>query len=212
MKQDDSVRVKKVLGILKKTYPHPHCILTYKTPWQLLVAVQLSAQCTDVMVNTVTPALFKHYPTVEKTANAPIKELERLVHSTGFYRNKAKHIKAAAQMIVAQYDGRVPRSMVELLKLPGIARKTANVILGNAFGIVEGIAVDTHVARISQRLALTHEHDPKKIEKDLMNMIPRREWFNVTYRIIDHGRTLCKALKPLCGECPLKQLCPSSLV
>ncbi|MBI5135124.1 endonuclease III [Candidatus Uhrbacteria bacterium] len=208
--QSRSIRLPKILSIFKKTYGRAHCMLEYKTPWQLLAAVQLSAQCTDVMVNKVTPALFAKYPTAEATANAPIEEIERLIHYTGFYHNKAKSLKGAAQMVVEKFGGQVPAAMDELLELPGVARKTANVILGNAFGVVEGIAVDTHVSRVSQRLGLTTNTNPEKIEKDLMRILAKKEWFDFTYRIIDHGRAVCKAPTPRCEICLLNQLCPSS--
>jgi len=201
-------RLPKILSILKKTYGTAHCILHYNTPWQLLVAVQLSAQCTDVMVNKVTPALFATYPTAAAIAKAPIGNIERLIHSTGFYHNKAKNLKGAAQMVLEKFSGKVPATMPDLISLPGVARKTANIILGNTFGIVEGIAVDTHVMRVSQRLGLTTNTNPEKIEKDLMRILPRKEWFGFTYRIIDHGRAVCKAPNPKCGICPLNKLCP----
>ncbi len=202
-------RLPEVLSILKKTYGSAHCILQYSTPWQLLVAVQLSAQCTDVMVNKVTPALFAKYPTAEATAKAPIEEIERLIHSTGFYHNKAKNLKGAAQMVVEKFGGNVPSTMEELISLPGVARKTANIILGNVFTIVEGIAVDTHVMRLSTRLGFTKNTNPDKIERDLMRILPKKEWFAFTYRIIDHGRAICKAPVPKCEICPLSKLCPA---
>lgn len=200
----------RALTILKKTYPQSLCILTYSTPWQLLVAVELSAQCTDVMVNKVTPDLFKEYPTAEAMANASIEGIERLIYSTGFYHNKAKNLKAAAEMIVKEFGGVVPRTMQELIRVPGVARKTANVVLGNAYGIVEGIAVDTHVYRVSRRLGLTSATTPDNVERDLMRILPKKEWFAFTYRIIDHGRAICKAPMPRCEVCPLNGLCPSS--
>jgi len=203
-------RLPKVLTILKKTYPRATCILAYNSPWQLLVAVQLSAQCTDLMVNKVTPGLFKEYPTVEATAVAPIEDIERLIHSTGFYHNKAKNLKAAAQMIVDEFHGVVPRTMEELIRVPGVARKTANVVLGNIYGVVEGIAVDTHVFRVSRRLGFSAATTPEKVERDLMRILPKKEWFPFTYRIIDLGRAICKAPTPKCEICPLNKLCPSS--
>mgnify|MGYP001615122610 CR=1 FL=1 len=181
-----------------------------KSTWQLLVAVQLSAQCTDVMVNKVTPALFAKYPTAESVHKAPIEDIERLIHSTGFYHNKAKNLKGAAQMVMEKFGGTVPGTMPELLALPGVARKTANIVLGNAFGIVEGIAVDTHVKRLSTRLGFTKNENPEKIEQDLMRILPKKEWFPFTYYIIDHGRAVCKAPTPKCEICPLNTLCPSS--
>lgn len=206
------VRLPNILSILKKTYGRAHCILEYKSTWQLLVAVQLSAQCTDLMVNKVTPALFAKYPTAESINKAPTEDVERLIHSTGFYHNKAKNLKGAAMMITEQYAGEVPGTMKQLLELPGVARKTANIILGNAFNLVEGIAVDTHVMRVSTRLGLTTNTNPEKIEQDLMRILSKKEWFPFTYRVIDHGRAVCKAPRPRCEACPLNQLCPSSRV
>ncbi len=217
-------RLLKILSILKKTYSRAHCILEYKTPWQLMVAVQLSAQCTDMMVNKVTPVLFATYPTAQATAKAPIEDIERLIHSTGFYHNKAKNLNGAAQMVVEKFGGTVPGTMADLISLPGVARKTANIILGNVFGIVEGIAVDTHVKRVSTRLGFTKQEDPNKIERDLMRLllpqragprqlaVAKKEWFPFTYYIIDHGRAICKAPTPKCEVCVLKNLCPSSRV
>lgn len=200
----------KIYEILKKTYGHQKTALSFKTPFELLVAVMLSAQCTDERVNKVTPVLFKRFPRVEDIAEAPLEELEEFVRSTGFYKNKAKNIKGAAQAIVSKSGGEVPRTMKELLELPGVARKTANVVLYSAFGVIEGIAVDTHVRRLSQRLGFTKNKDPEKIEKDLMEIFPRGEWGELTYILIAHGREICKAQKPRCPECPVKELCPSA--
>jgi len=194
---------------LKKEYPQAKIALHYKSPLELLVATILSAQCTDEMVNRVTKDLFKKYKRPEDYAQANQQKFEREIRSTGFFRNKAKNIIAATQKIVSNFKGKVPQTMEELLTLPGVARKTANIVLSNAFGIVEGIAVDTHVKRLSQRLGLTKNENPLKIEKDLMQLLPRTEWFNFTYLLIDHGRKICDALKPLCDQCVLLDLCPS---
>jgi len=205
-------RAGEIFRRLKKTYPKAVIALTYKTNFELLVAVILSAQCTDKKVNEITPALFKKYPSVRAFARANIAELETLIHSSGFYHNKAKSIIGAAKKIESDFKGEVPRTMKEILTVPGIARKSANVILGNAYGVVDGIAVDTHVGRISQRWAFTASDNPVKIEQDLMELLPKKEWFGATYRIIDHGRAICKAQRPECARCPLKDICPSSLV
>lgn len=178
----------------------------------MLFATILSAQCTDAMVNRVTAELFRKYPTLGDYANADRAELERDVKPTGFFRMKAKHVQEAARRILEEYGGEVPATMSELLTLPGVARKTANIVLGNAFGVVEGAAVDTHVRRLSQRLGLTGHTDPDRIERDLMAIAPRRHWFRMTYLFIEHGRAVCKAPKPLCEDCVLSDICPSSLV
>ncbi len=205
-------RTNNILQRIKKTYPEATIALTYKTNFELMVAVILSAQCTDKKVNEITPALFKKYPSVRAFAHANITELEGLIRQSGFYHNKAKNIIGAAQKIENDFMGEVPRTMKEILTLPGIARKSANVVLGNAYGIVDGIAVDTHVGRIAQRWALTESDNPVTIEQDLMKLVPKKEWFSFTYRVIDHGRAICKAQRPLCARCPLKDICPSSLV
>jgi endonuclease-3 len=202
-------RVIEILSRLKKERPVAHCELTYHNPFELLIAVILSAQCTDERVNKVTPALFKKYPIPEAIAKAPISDLENLIRSTGFYKNKAKNIKAASELIVKKFGGKVPRTMEELLTLPGVARKTANVVLGEAFGIPSGFVVDTHVARVSQRLGLTKEENPEKIEKDLMALIPKEEWIYASHAILLHGRYVCKARNPKCLSCVLADLCPS---
>lgn len=201
---------KKFLSILKKTYPNAKIALNYSNNWELTVAVILSAQCTDKRVNIVTEKLFKKYKTLEDYVTANLKEFEQDIRSTGFYRNKAKNIIASANIIQEEFDGKVPDNMEDLLKLKGVARKTANVVLGNAYGKVEGIAVDTHVKRLSQRLGLTKEKDPVKIEKDLMKLFPKKDWYKLTYLLIEHGRAICDAKKPLCHKCPLKELCPSA--
>lgn len=219
-----------ILQVLKKTHPNAKIVLNYKSTWELLVAVVLSAQCTDKMVNRVTSKLFKKYTTLDSYVNAVPTEFEMDIKSTGFFRNKAKNILASAKIIKNKYNGIVPDNMEDLLTLPGVARKTANIILGNAYGIIKGIAVDTHVLRISQRLRLVDlktiggkkkvilrdnktidylkDAISEKVESQLMTITPKSEWFHFTYRIIDHGRSLCKAINPLCSLCPLKTLCP----
>lgn len=202
-------RAIEILLRLKQHYPNATCALHYDTPLQLLVAVILSAQCTDVRVNLVTPSLFQRFPDAEAFANADRDELESLVRSTGFYRNKAKHIQGACQKIVRDFKGRVPRTMGELTTLPGVARKTANVVLAHAFGINAGVTVDTHVKRLSHRLGLTQFEDPVRVEKDLMRLLPQPDWENWSIRLIDHGRAVCNARKPKCQDCFLLDLCPT---
>ncbi len=192
---------------LAKLYPDAHCALHHENPLQLLIATILSAQCTDVRVNMVTPALFARYPTAKAFADADIGELESMIQSTGFFRNKAKNIKACCQAIVEKHGGEVPGNLEDLVVLPGIGRKTANVVLGNAFD-VPGITVDTHVHRLSQRLGLTKKDDPVKIELDLMDLIPRSEWTDFSHRMIFHGRQVCFARKPACSQCLLNKFCP----
>lgn len=198
----------KVYRALEKIYPDAHCALIHKNPWELLVATILSAQCTDKRVNMVTPALFKRYQEVDDFAKADLEELMSLVRSTGFYRNKARNIQGAAQRIVEKYNGFVPDTMADLLTLHGVARKTANVVLGNAFGKNEGIVVDTHVGRVSKRLGLTREENPVKIEQDLEKIVARENWTKLAHLFIYLGRDVCKAPTPLCGQCQIRQLCP----
>ena len=201
-------RARLILERLKKAYPNARIALVYGNNIQLLVAVMLSAQCTDKKVNEVTAELFKKYRTVEDFANADRLTFEREIHSCGFYRNKAKHIISAAKMIRERFGGKIPRTMEELLELPGVARKTANVVLGNAYTIVEGIAVDTHVRRVSRHLDLTNENDPVKIEQDLMKVLNKRDWFDLTYLFIEYGRNVHTAKKPVpCAKGPLGGLC-----
>jgi len=202
----------RVYAWLASGYPNAHCELDHENPLQLLVATILSAQCTDKRVNMVTPALFAKYPTAEALAAAPLEDVEALVKTTGFFRNKARNIVAMAQALVADHGGEVPRTMEELTKLPGVGRKTANVILGNAFDRNEGIVVDTHVARLAARLGLTTETDPLKIEAALMPLFPRDEWTMLAHLLIAHGRTICDARKPKCGACGLNDVCPSARV
>ncbi len=193
---------------LEELYPQAHCALDHRSPFQLLVATILSAQCTDVRVNIVTPALFKAYPTPAKMAEAKIEHLEELVKTTGFFRNKAKNIKGAAMAIVQDHGGKVPDTMEELLELPGVARKTANVVLGNAFDKNIGVVVDTHVGRLSVRLGWTKQKDPKKVEQDLMALIPQKNWTMLSHLLIHHGRGPCKARNPKCVDCALLKSCP----
>ncbi|HUD20031.1 MAG TPA: endonuclease III [Patescibacteria group bacterium] len=233
---NDRNRIDKLLSFLAASYPKAKIVLHYKTSWELLVSVILSAQCTDVMVNKVTEKLFAKYRTLGDYVAAPISDFEKDIKSTGFYHNKAKNIVASARMVKEKFGGKVPRTMEEILTLPGVARKTANVVLGNAYGVIEGIAVDTHVHRLSQRLRLIDltkiggkklmvfeyggkpvvdyikDADPTKIEKELMGVIPRDQWFTINHRLIDHGRAVCKAQNPDCDNCVLNKLCPSSRV
>ena len=200
-------QVKGILAGLKKAYPEAECALTHATPLQLLIATILSAQCTDKRVNLVTPDLFRKYPTAEAFARASLKTLERMIHSTGFFRNKAKNIREACRRLVKEHNGQVPQSMEELLQLPGVARKTANVVLGTAYGVASGVVVDTHVFRISRRLGLTRAKTPEKVEQDLMAQIPAREWINFSHRLIHHGRRICSARSPQCTLCALEPHC-----
>jgi len=206
--KDLKTRANKIISVLAKTYPHAKIALEYKTPFQLAVVTILSAQSTDKQVNKISPALFKRFRTIKALAEADQKELEQYVHSTGFFRNKAKNVKAMAQMVLTKFKGVLPDNMEDLLLLPGVARKTANVILFNAFGKNEGIAVDTHVKRLSQRLGLSNNEDPNKIEQDLLNLFPRKLWGKINHYLIDHGRNICDAKKPKCEICPVKKLCP----
>ena len=195
---------------LRSAYPAARCALGHSNPLQLLVATILSAQCTDERVNMVTPALFARYPDARAFAGAKIGTLEAMVHSTGFYRSKARHIQAACRQIIAEHGGEVPRDMDALLSLPGVARKTANVVRAEAFGIATGVVVDTHVRRISQRLGWSGHTDPVKIEQDLIQLIPKRHWLDISHLLIFHGRAICTARKPDCNHCPLARLCPSA--
>jgi endonuclease III len=205
-------RAARILTLLKREYPTAHCELDYQTPYQLLVATILSAQCTDARVNLVTPAFFARYPTPAALAHAERGDVEDLIRSTGFFRNKAKSLIGMAQGLVQGHEGTVPREMEQLRALPGVGRKTANVILGNAFGINEGVTVDTHVTRLSERLRLTREKTPEKIERDLMAMFPRKDWTLLSHLLIWHGRRVCIARQPRCEACVLRTLCPSSRV
>ncbi|MHB8619914.1 MAG: endonuclease III [Chloroflexota bacterium] len=195
---------------LAEAYPDAHCALDHHNAFELLVATILSAQCTDKRVNMTTPELFRRYPTARDLAAAPPDEIEKLIQPTGFFRNKTRSIQGAARMLEADFNSAVPDTMPELLKLPGVARKTANVVLGTAYGKNEGVVVDTHVARISRRLTLTRETDPTKIERDLIKLLPREEWTMFAHRVIFHGRQCCTAARPRCGDCPVPALCPSA--
>lgn len=199
-----------IFALLSDLYPNATCSLNYETPVQLLVATILSAQCTDERVNKVTPELFAQFPDAVSLAGCDREHLETLIRSTGFFRNKAKNIQGACQMIITDFEGEVPRTMAQLLKLPGVARKTANVVLAHAYGIIEGITVDTHVKRLSNRWGLTKSEQPIQIEKDLMALLPQPEWENYSIRTIFHGRAVCKARKPLCEICQLAHLCPTA--
>jgi endonuclease-3 len=210
--RDAAARAPEILTRLRAAYPDARCALDYRNAFELLCATILSAQCTDARVNLVTPALFGAYPTPETLARARQEEVEEIIKSTGFFRNKAKSLIGMAQALVADHRGEVPRTMEELRLLPGVGRKTANVILGNAYGINDGITVDTHVARLSERLGLTRHDDPAKIEQDLMPLFPRDQWGLLSHLLIFHGRQICIARRPRCGECVLSDLCPSATV
>jgi len=207
---DDRLKEKtlKIIQILKKEYPRPKIALEFSNPLEILVATILSAQCTDKRVNIVTEPLFKKYKTVKDYAHADLKTFESQIRSTGFYKNKAKNIINAAKKIIGDFDGRVPSTMQELMTLPGVARKTANIVLYSGFGKIEGIAVDTHVRRLSQRLGLSKSDDPVKIEQDLMELVPKKDWGELSFLLIDHGRRVCDAKKPLCNQCVLEKICP----
>lgn len=203
-------RIGEIIRRLRKAYPQSRTALHFETPLQLLVATILAAQCTDEKVNQVTPLLFKKYPTAKALAEADQSEVEAIIRPTGFFRNKARSIIAAAKKIVSDFGGKVPETMEALVTLPGVARKTANIVLSSAYRKAEGIAVDTHVRRLSGRLGLSRHQDPNKIEQDLMALVPKREWLDFNYMLVDHGRKICQAKKPLCGQCFLQDLCPSS--
>ena len=202
--------VNEIIGLLKKEYPDVKIALHHSNPFELLVSTILSAQCTDKRVNEVTERLFLKYGTVQDYANANQEELEKDIYSTGFYRNKAKNIRKLSEILIENFDSQVPDNMKDLVTLPGVARKTANVVLSNAFGKIEGIAVDTHVKRLSFRIGLTDNTNPDKIETDLMAKVPKNEWGIITLLLIHHGRKVCKSRKPLCEECMLNVLCPSA--
>jgi len=207
---DKKAHVLQIIKLLKKEQADAKIALEYASPLELLVATILSAQCTDKVVNIVTMELFKKFRTPQDYANADIKEIEEDIKSTGFYRNKAKNIKKCAQLLIAKFNSQVPKTMEELLECPGVARKTANIVLSNAYGVVEGIAVDTHVRRLAGRLGLTSNKDPNKIEKDLMIITPIADWMKITDLLIFHGRRVCQAKKPKCQICMLNKICPSA--
>jgi endonuclease-3 len=202
-------RVNAILKALDEAYPDAVCALNHRTPWELLVATILSAQCTDVRVNLVTPELFRRFPTPAAMANAPLPELEDLIRTTGFFRNKAKSIQGAAKKIVEQFGGKVPETLAELITVPGAARKTANVVLGVSYGKAEGVVVDTHVFRIAHRLDLTKSDTAEKVEQDLMRILPEDHWIRFSHQVIHHGRQVCIARKPKCEQCALEKLCYS---
>lgn len=204
-----TIHVPDLIERLHTIYPDAHCELNYETPIQLLVATILSAQCTDTRVNQVTASLFQTYKTAVDFAAADRAELEEAVRPAGFFRRKAKHIQEASHIIVHEHGGEMPSTMAELLKLPGVARKTANVVLGEIFGIADGITVDTHVKRLAKRLGLTKAEDPKKVEQDLTKVIPHNKWINISHLLIFHGRRICHARRPQCANCSLKDICPS---
>jgi endonuclease-3 len=203
----DPERIQSILAILRETYPNAECALVHASPWQLLVATILSAQCTDARVNMVTPKLFATYPTPQAMANASLEAIEEIIRTTGFYHNKAKSIQGAGRVISENFGGQVPQTMEELLTVPGAARKTANVVLGVAYGKAEGIVVDTHVFRVSRRLGLTRSETPQNVEQDLMKIIPKDRWIQFSHELIHHGRQICEARKPKCAACPLETLC-----
>lgn len=207
---EERERVKEIVRLLKEEYPQAKIALKFGKPWELLVATILSAQCTDKKVNEVTEYLFKKYRSVEDYAYTPIEEFEKDIKPTGFYRNKAKNILAAANMVIEEFNGQIPQTMEEILRLPGVARKTANIVLGNAYGVVEGIAVDTHVFRLSHRLGFSKEKQAEKVEQDLMKLIPKEDWFGFTYVLIEHGRAVCTAKNARCDICVVNELCPSA--
>ncbi|CAN5298365.1 endonuclease III [soil metagenome] len=209
---DRKKRTSQIIKRLKKEYPDAHCALVHSNAFELLIATILSAQCTDVRVNIVTADLFRKYRQPQNYLKVSQEELEQDIRSTGFFRNKAKNIQAACEKILEDFDGEIPTTMEEILTLNGVARKTANVVLGNAFGIASGVVVDTHVSRLSQRLGLTTETTPEKIEKDLAELVPKKDWIMFPHWLIAHGRAVCQARKPKCAECVLEHLCPSSLV
>jgi endonuclease-3 len=202
-------RVAAILKGLDEAYPAAECALTHRSPWELLVATILSAQCTDVRVNMVTPELFRRFPTPQKMAKATLEELEELIRTTGFFHNKAKSIQGAARKVVADFGGQVPQTLAELITIPGAARKTANVVLGVCFGKAEGVVVDTHVFRITRRLGLAKGDTPQKVEQELMRVLPQNRWIDFSHQIIQHGRLVCDARKPKCDRCNLEQLCTS---
>lgn len=203
-------RLPEIIEVLRREFPESRTALKFETPFQVLVATILAAQCTDERVNKITPGLFRKYPTAEAFASADREELENEIRSTGFFRNKTKSILGAAKKIVEDFGGRVPDTMADLVTLPGVARKTANIVLSAGYGKAEGIAVDTHVRRLAGRLGLTRESDPEKIERDLMRIVPRQDWLDLNFMLVDHGRKTCRARKPDCPACPIRHLCPSA--
>lgn len=203
-------RVRKIISLLKRAYPDARCTLNHANAFELLIATILSAQCTDERVNIVTADLFRKYRKPEDYLKVSPTHLQKDIRTTGFFRNKAKSIQGAARILTEQYSGRVPETIDQLLELPGVARKTANVVLGNAFGVISGIVVDTHVTRLSRRLGLTRQKQAEKIEQDLVEIVPKKDWVIFSHLLIAHGRRICKARNPLCAECVVEKLCPSS--
>lgn len=210
--REEQQRTRKIISLLRKTYPDARCSLNHSNAFELLIATILSAQCTDERVNIVTAGLFRKYKKPEDYLHVPLAEFEQDIRSTGFYRNKAKAIQGACKLIVEKFGGRVPETFAELLELPGVARKTANVVMGNAYGVASGVVVDTHVSRLSQLLGLTKHTQPEKIEQDLMELVPKKDWIDFSHLMIYHGRAVCIARRPRCAECVLEKLCPSSLI
>lgn len=204
----DAARLNRILASLQKSYPDAECALLHRNPFELLIATILSAQCTDERVNMVTPVLFKAYPTPAALAKAPLKDVETIIRSTGFYRNKALSLVTTSRLLTEKFGGKVPKTMEELLSLRGVARKTANVVMGNAYGIASGVVVDTHVTRLSNRMGFTRQKDPVKIEKDLTAFVPQSDWIWLSHAFITHGRRVCKAINPQCPSCFLEKLCP----
>ncbi len=211
-KSDRKKRTEQIIKLLKQAHPDAHCALNHSNPFELLIATILSAQCTDERVNIVTADLFRKYRKPEDYLKVPANEFQQDIRTTGFFRNKTKSIQGACKVLIEEFRGEVPQTMAELLRLPGAARKTANVVLGVAFGIAEGIVVDTHVSRLSQRLRLTKQKEAGKIERDLMELVPRKDWIIFSHLLIFHGRRICKARRPLCEECVVEKLCPSSML
>ena len=210
VKPEELRRRRRILRKLNAAYPQVGCTLDHFSPFQLLIATILSAQCTDKRVNEVTPGLFRRFKTPDDFLRAGIPEIEDAIRSTGFYHNKAKNIYALCKRLKEDFHNKVPHTIDELVNLPGVGRKTANVVLGNAFGIVEGIVVDTHVGRLSRKLGLTDATDPGKVERDLVSFVPKKEWVDFSHRLITHGRQVCRARRPLCEKCPLAEECPSA--
>ncbi len=207
--KDALERIGEIITILRQSYPRSRTALRFESPLQILVATILSAQCTDEKVNQITPSLFRKYPTPSDFASADSRVLEQEIRPTGFFRNKTKSIIGASKKIVEDFGGKVPDNIEDLISLPGVARKTANIVLSSAFQKAEGIAVDTHVRRLSQRLGLSKEQDPDKIERDLLKIVPKEDWLDFNYMLVNHGRIVCPSRKPRCPECQLKRLCPS---
>jgi len=211
-KSEKKDRTEQIIKLLKRAHPDAHCALSHSNAFELLIATILSAQCTDERVNIVTADLFRKYRKPEDYLKVPETELQQDIRTTGFFRNKTRSIQGACKMLVEEFDGEVPKTMEELLQLPGVARKTANVVLGVAYGVAAGIVVDTHVTRVSRRLGLTKQADAVKIENDLIALVPKKDWIIFSHLLIFHGRRICKARRPLCEECPLEKLCPSSIL